>query len=69
MQRGTVLLILLVSLGGCATVPISQRSRLAQKCMRIDSDVQASEMEHHLYEYREGATGATGTTGGGCGCN
>jgi hypothetical protein len=69
MIARAVLIALLIGLTGCSTVPVYQRSRLARRCMRIDPNPQATEMEQHLYEYREGASGATGTTGGGCGCN
>jgi hypothetical protein len=58
-----------LALGSCATVKPYERGRLAERCMRVERDDQAASMEAHVYEYREGATGATGTTGGGCGCN
>jgi hypothetical protein len=68
MARSGVLGLGLV-LASCATVKPYQRGRLAERCMRVERDAQAASMEAHVYEYREGATGATGTTGGGCGCN
>ena len=46
-----------------------ERYAASQRYARIDPNPQATEMEQHIYEYREGASGATGTTGGGCGCN
>jgi hypothetical protein len=56
-------------LASCAQVLPYQRGKLAQRCMRVEPNEQALAMEQHVHEYREGATGATGTTGGGCGCN
>jgi hypothetical protein len=71
--RLAIELVVVVTLGlglsGCATVKPYERGRLAERCMRVERDAQAASMEAHVYEYREGATGATGTTGGGCGCN
>lgn len=53
----------------CARVMPYERGKLAERCMRVERDETAVSMEQHVHEYREGATGAMGTTGGGCGCN
>ena len=64
-----VVLLIAMSALGCASVKPYERGALAHRCMQLERDSQAKAMEHHVYEYREGATGATGTRGGGCGCN
>jgi hypothetical protein len=50
-------------------VQAHQRARLAKPNMQMGGDPQASEIEQHVYETREGAAGGAGGTGGGCGCN
>jgi hypothetical protein len=37
--------------------------------MVMDPDPVSSSYMDHVYEVREGARGATGGAGGGCGCN
>ena len=65
-------------LGACSSVSSLQpkpwvkpyeRSLLADPIMRFDRDPIASAYLHHVYESREGARGALGSGGGGCGCN
>ncbi len=46
-----------------------ERDRLADPIMSFDRDPVSSAYMHHVYEAREGARGATGSAGGGCGCN
>ena len=46
-----------------------ERDRLADPIMSFDRDPVSSSYMHHVYEAREGARGATGSAGGGCGCN
>lgn len=46
-----------------------ERDRLADPIMSFDRDPVSSSYIHHVYEAREGARGATGSAGGGCGCN
>ena len=59
----------LVMTTGCATVQPWERGILAKKKMQMDADPEASALEQHVYEYREGTTGGYGSVGGGCGCN
>ncbi len=54
---------------GCAAVHPYERGLLAKRKMLLDPDPQASAMEQHVFEYREGSAGGYGTVGGGCGCN
>jgi len=69
MTRRRWLLALLAACAGCAPVKPYQRGRLAKRKMQLQRDAQASEMEQHVYESREGSVGGYGSTGGGCGCN
>jgi hypothetical protein len=46
-----------------------ERDRLADPIMSWDRDAISSEYMDHVYESREGSRGATGSAGGGCGCN
>jgi hypothetical protein len=64
--------LLTVLLGGCAIEPWVkpyERDRIADPIMSFDRDPVSSSYIHHVYEAREGARGATGSAGGGCGCN
>ena len=46
-----------------------EREHLADPIMAWDRDPVSSSYMRHVYEAREGARGASGATGGGCGCN
>jgi len=46
-----------------------ERDHIADPIMSFDRDPVSSAYMHHVYEAREGARGATGSAGGGCGCN
>jgi Domain of unknown function (DUF4266) len=60
-------------LGGCASlqpwVKPYERDRLADPIMAWDRDAVSAGYMNHVFEVREGARGATGIAGGGCGCN
>ncbi|MBW4052157.1 MAG: DUF4266 domain-containing protein [Proteobacteria bacterium] len=59
----------------CACSPIKpwvkpyQREHLADPIMALDRNPVSSQYLDHVFEVREGARGATGGVGGGCGCN
>ena len=55
--------------GGCATVAPYERERLARPDMELGRNADAKAGEEHATAYREGSTGAMGSSGGGCGCN
>lgn len=60
------------ALAGCAIEPWVkpyERERLADPIMQINRDALAAKHFEHIHDVREGARGATGVTGGGCGCN
>ena len=72
--RGKIipLMLLLLALGGCSIEPWVkpyERDHIADPIMSFDRDPVSSSYIHHVYEAREGARGATGSAGGGCGCN
>jgi hypothetical protein len=74
-RRSTSLTLLLAAstlLGACSIEPWVkpyERDNLADPIMSFDRDPVSSAYIHHVYEAREGARGATGSSGGGCGCN
>jgi len=73
MIRSTLLVSLAVLLTGCASVEPwvkpYERDHLADPIMSFDRDPVSSSYTGHVHEAREGARGATGAAGGGCGCN
>jgi predicted small lipoprotein YifL len=72
-SRAVALLALFGSLTACGGlepwVKPYERDRLADPIMSFDRDPVSSSYMHHVYEAREGARGANGSAGGGCGCN
>ncbi len=58
---------------GCASVEPwvkpYERQYLADIVMSAERDPVAASYINHVFEAREGARGATGSHGGGCGCN
>ena len=66
-------LLALAGLGGCSSVEPwvkpYERQNFADPIMSSDRDPVSSAYINHVYEAREGARGALGSHGGGCGCN
>jgi hypothetical protein len=62
-----------VLLAGCGNiepwVKPYERQALADPIMALDANPVSSAYMDHVYEAREGARGALGSAGGGCGCN
>jgi len=60
-------------LAGCAVpqpwVKPYERERLADPVMQVSRGALADRHREHVFIVREGARGATGAQGGGCGCN
>lgn len=46
-----------------------ERERLADPIMKLSRDSLSEKHFEHVRDVREGARGATGVQGGGCGCN
>jgi hypothetical protein len=71
--RLVALLSMLLLLGACSSiepwVKPYERDRLADPIMSFDRDPISSAYIQHVYQSREGARGAEGGQGGGCGCN
>jgi hypothetical protein len=75
MRRWTTLSVLLAAAalaGGCAApepwVKAHERERLADPIMQWQGDLLAPKHSQHVRDIREGARGANGVQGGGCGC-
>ena len=72
MYRNLLVISTLVLLTACSVEPWVkpyERDHIADPIMSFDRDPVSSGYIHHVYEAREGARGATGSAGGGCGCN
>jgi len=68
-RRSTLLLLVAILLGGCATVKPYEKERLADPIMAFDAEAEEDARELHWIEAREGSTGGAGGAGGGCACN
>lgn len=59
--------------GGCSSVQPwvmpYERERLADPIMQFSRTAMGDRHREHVHVVREGARGATGVQGGGCGCN
>jgi Domain of unknown function (DUF4266) len=69
VTRALVRLLLAITLTGCATVAPQDRAMLADPTMQFDAESKHEAALRHAIENREGSTGGTGVSGGGCGCN
>lgn len=75
MRKTGTALLLAAALGAAGCSPIEpwvkpyERERLADPIMSWDRDPVSSAFVKHVFESREGARGAMGGAGGGCGCN
>ena len=65
-------------LGGCSSFSVPtvepwvkpyERERLADPIMSLTREGLSAKHFEHVHDVREGARGATGVQGGGCGCN
>jgi DNA primase len=73
IRKVAVAAMMMAALSGCSPiqpwVKPYERENLADVIMAFDRDPVATMHMDHVFEAREGARGATGTAGGGCGCN
>jgi len=73
--QALLLATMVVGAGGCSSGGIKpwvspyERNNLADPIMSFNRDPISSAYLHHVYQAREGARGAEGGSGGGCGCN
>jgi hypothetical protein len=71
-RRALALCALSLLLAGCTLQPWVkpyERERLADPILSLSRDPLAEKSRVHVNEVREGARGASGVQGGGCGCN
>jgi hypothetical protein len=74
-KRSGLLLLATATLALSACSPIEpwvkpyEREHLAEPVMSFSRDPVSTSYIEHVFESREGARGATGNVGGGCGCN
>ncbi len=68
-RRRVVALLLVATLASCTHVRPRQRETLAKRKMTFSPDPTEDELDLHMQESREGASGGYGSSGGGCGCN
>lgn len=72
MWKNVTVVGLLLLLSACSIEPWVrpyERDHIADPIMSFDRDPVSSAYTQHVYEAREGARGASGSAGGGCGCN
>jgi hypothetical protein len=73
MRRVLLAGVVAVAMAGCSPiepwVKPYERENLADPIMAFDRNPVSSSYLDHVYEAREGARGAVGSAGGGCGCN
>lgn len=72
-NRTISLLLLIIFMTGCSSlkpwVASHERGLLADPIMSFERDGTSARYMNHVYEARESARGAEGSSGGGCGCN
>ena len=71
-MRAVMAMVLLALLGGCTIQPWVkpyEREHFADPIMSFSRNPVSDVYLEHVFETREGARGATGLVGGGCGCN
>jgi hypothetical protein len=74
MRAGAALLLIAtVATAGCSNVEPwvkpYERQNFADPIMAADRNPVSTSYLNHVFEAREGARGALGSHGGGCGCN
>ncbi len=71
--RTALLLIAALATTGCSSVEPwvkpYERQNFADPIMAADRNPVSTSYLNHVFEAREGARGALGSHGGGCGCN
>lgn len=65
---GTAAFFAATLLAGCAMVPQVKREYLSDPIMQRQEDGLESGLESHDFPRREGSTGGSSGSGGGCGC-
>jgi hypothetical protein len=65
----SILTLLALVSGACATVRPEQRAVLADPTMRFEGEPGEKAAKEHVLENREASFGGGSVRGGGCGCN
>ena len=74
-MKTIILLASLFIISACTIKPLEpwvkahEREILSSSIMSLERDPVSTKYINHVYESREGARGAEGSAGGGCGCN
>ena len=70
-SRIIALVGLLAMLAGCGRFAVrpNEKEHLADRTMQFGADGQESASDEHILSNREGSSGGSGSSGGGCGCN
>ncbi len=69
-STASILLVLVLFSSGCAHVAPYEREHLSSRTMDVgERERYESSFNAHIHDSREGATGGSSSTGGGCGCN
>jgi hypothetical protein len=63
-----ILLLVFMTISGCAVVQPWERERLADPNMMFDENPIQKGIKEHYINIREGSEGGNGSQGGGCGC-
>jgi hypothetical protein len=63
-----LILLIFITISGCAVVQPWERERLADPNMMFDENPIQKGIKEHYINIREGSEGGTGSQGGGCGC-
>jgi len=75
LKRIFALIVVLAGMSGCSSFELKpwvspyERNNLAEPIMNFSRDPVAQSYMHHVFQAREGARGAEGGAGGGCGCS
>ena len=75
MRKLILIAVLAAGASGCSSFKIKpwvspyERSNLADPIMSFARGPASASYMHHVFQAREGARGAEGGSGGGCGCN
>jgi hypothetical protein len=63
-----VAILLAGIVSGCVSIMQYQRQYLGDPIMKYDHDPLENSLKDHIFPRREGSSGGTGLSGGGCGC-
>lgn len=74
-MKSILLICFMVLLSACSRFEVKpwvkahERELLSSPIMALERDPVSTKYINHVYEAREAARGAEGSSGGGCGCN